>query len=214
MKSDYFELKIIESGISLVLPFQNEIILERSFTVAEFEKISKKNPELQIERTPEGKIIVMPPEKILSGHFKVIILAYLGKWWLKSGSSGITISPATGVKLPDGSIRCPDSDWISQEGIKEVTKKQLEETFHTLVPDFVAEVRSHSDSLTKLKNKMTDVWMKNGVRLAWLLDTKKQMAYIYRQGQDVEILEGFEGRILNGENVMTNFKFPLDDLIF
>jgi hypothetical protein len=40
------------------------------------------------------------------------------------------------------------------------------------------------------------------------------MAYIYRQGQDVEILEGFEGRILNGENVMTNFKFPLDDLIF
>ena len=162
MKSDYSELKISEKGVSLVLPFQSEITLEECFTIAQFEEFSDKNPELQIERTPEGKISIMTPVKSLSGHYESVVNIYLGMWWLKNKRPGIMISSSTGVKLPDNSIRCPDSGWISQEGIKNVTKKQLEETFHTLVPDFVAEVRSHSDSLTKLKRKMTETWIKNG----------------------------------------------------
>ena len=134
-------------------------------------------------------------------------------WWLNNGEKGILLSSSTGVRLKDDSVKSPDSGWISPKGIGGNNAKQIEETFAVMTPDFVAEVRSHSDSLTTLKKKMENVWMKNGVQLAWLIDAKKETVYIYRQGRSVEIIKGFEGKTLSGESVMPNFEFPLSKLI-
>jgi len=76
-----------------------------------------------------------------------------------------------------------------------------------LSPDFVVELRSSSDSLKKLREKMQE-YIDNGVRLAWLIDTTKNQVEIYRPGQDVEVLES--PTMLSGENVLSGFVLDLN----
>jgi len=79
--------------------------------------------------------------------------------------------------------------------------------FAAIVPDFVVEVRSKSDRINVLKDKMLE-WIENGVRLAWLIDPKTETAYIYRKNGDIETFEDFS-QILNGEDVIKGFEFDL-----
>ena len=84
--------------------------------------------------------------------------------------------------------------------------------FLKIAPDFIVEVKSKTDSLKKLKKKMSDTWMKNGVQLAWLIDPYKQKAYIYRIGQEKpEEIKGFDNQFLEGENIVKGFKLELAD---
>jgi len=55
---------------------------------------------------------------------------------------------------------------------------------------------------------MTDVWIKNGVRLAWLIDPKKETTFIYRADGSKEELHGFD-RTLSGEDVCTGLELDL-----
>lgn len=87
-----------------------------------------------------------------------------------------------------------------------------EESFISIVPDFIAEIRSGSDRLKKLQTKMTDVWIANGVRLAWLIDPYDEKVYIYRPDREVETLEGFAGKKLSGADVLPGFELPLDEM--
>jgi len=58
---------------------------------------------------------------------------------------------------------------------------------------------------------MLDTWMKNGVRLAWLIDPYKQKAYIYREGANKpEEIKGFDHTFLDGEEVVKGFRLPLE----
>jgi len=72
----------------------------------------------------------------------------------------------------------------------------------------IAEVRSKSDRLNALKDKMLE-WIENGVRLAWLIDPKTETTYIYRENGSIEVLEGFD-RTLTGEDIMEGFEFDLN----
>jgi Uma2 family endonuclease len=74
--------------------------------------------------------------------------------------------------------------------------------FIPLAPDFVVELRSEKDRLSKLQEKMEE-YRANGVRLGWLLDPQKQRVEIYRPGQDVEILA--DPKTLSGEDVLPGF---------
>jgi len=60
---------------------------------------------------------------------------------------------------------------------------------------------------------MTDVWMANGVRLAWLIDPYSEKVWIYREGREVEILKGFEGKKLSGEDLMPGMELPLEEMM-
>ena len=103
--------------------------------------------------------------------------------------------PNAGFTLPDGSIRSPDAAWVSPERLAEVPDEEFD-TMARLVPDFVIEVTSKTDSVKRAREKMEGVWMANGVRLAWLLDTREQRVFIYREGLDeVERVGGFDREI-------------------
>ncbi|MBX2892537.1 MAG: Uma2 family endonuclease [Saprospiraceae bacterium] len=61
---------------------------------------------------------------------------------------------------------------------------------------------------------MTETWMANGVRLAWLIDPYEEKAYIYRAGKGKpEIVEGFSGKKLSGEDVLPGFELPLETMM-
>ena len=61
-------------------------------------------------------------------------------------------------------------------------------SFAPICPDFVIELRSSSDRLNDLQEKMLE-YLSNGILLGWLIDLKNRRVYVYRPNQDVEILD-------------------------
>jgi Uma2 family endonuclease len=104
-------------------------------------------------------------------------------------------------------VRSPDASWVSNERWETLTEIQQKEEFSPLSPDFVVELRSSSDSLKKLQEKMQE-YIDNGVRLGWLIDTAKKQVEIYRLGQDVEIIES--PNTLLGEDILPGFVLDLN----
>ncbi|WP_324293516.1 MULTISPECIES: Uma2 family endonuclease [Moorena] len=108
-------------------------------------------------------------------------------------------------QLPNGAGRSPDAAWVSSDRWNSLTLEE-QETFPPLCPDFVIELRSKTDSLTSLQNKMLE-YMDNGCRLGWLINYQNQQVEIYRSGQAKEILQS--PQILSGEEVLPDFRLDL-----
>ena len=111
-------------------------------------------PELLMERDENGKITIISPVFGGSG-FRESILNHRVRDWCEKHGKGQVGSSQIGFDLPDGSTRSPDTSWISEERLAELTPDQIEKRFIPVVPDFIVELRSASDSLKKLKNYKT-----------------------------------------------------------
>jgi Uma2 family endonuclease len=81
--------------------------------------------------------------------------------------------------------------------------------FARIAPDFVIELRSETDRLSKLQEKMEE-YRANGVRLGWLINPQQQQVEIYRLGREVEILE--YPTTLSGEDVLSGFTLDLSSI--
>jgi len=103
-----------------------------------------------------------------------------------------------------------DGAWISNEKIEKLSKSERKK-IASIVPDFVLEICSETDRMSKLKEKMEHGWMANVVQLAWLICPKSEEVLIYRKGQNVEASKGLE-KVLSGEEVLPGFTFDLAEL--
>jgi Uma2 family endonuclease len=186
-----------------------ELVPEQRLSEAQFKVFCQHNPELRVELTSQGNLYIMPPVHFDSSSFEAEVIAEL-TFYVRNTGQGRAVSSSGGFKLPDGSVRMPDAAWISEEKYDQLSRS-ARKSFPAVVPDFVVEIRAHSDSLAKLKDKMVNCWIGNGVRLAWLIDPKEQKAYIYRANGSIEVVANFEGT-LNGEDVVPGFEFALNRL--
>lgn len=126
-------------------------------------------------------------------------------WWRNAGKPGKVFDSSTGFYLPNGADRSPDASWVSQSRWDTLSDDQ-KQTFANVCPDFVVELRSRSDSLKTLQEKMPEYM--DGARLGWLIDPKNRRVEIYRQGQEVEARS--QPQTLSGEDVLPGFVFQLD----
>jgi Uma2 family endonuclease len=78
-----------------------------------FEEICGNHPELRIEQTREGEILIMSPAGNESSNRNLKILRQLGNWTLSDGR-GEAFDSNTVFRLPDGSKMGPDAAWISR----------------------------------------------------------------------------------------------------
>jgi Uma2 family endonuclease len=183
------------------------IELQRSLSKEEFVAIADHNPNLRMEREPNGNVTIMSPIKRGTSKRESTLNSLIQVWNIYHGNGEVHGSNGT-YDLPNGATKMPDISWISPE--KLAIEPYDEESYIQTVPDFVAEIRSSTDRLSKLKQKMTESWMSNGVRLAWIIDPYEEKVHIYRQGQEgAEIVEGFTGNVLSGENVLVGFELDL-----
>ena len=171
----------------------------------EFHAFCAANPKLRIEQDQYQNVIVMPPIHVDSGFYENEATGEV-RAYAKRTKTGVALSPSTGFKLPNGATRSPDACWVSMERWSTLSAKEKQK-FSPVVPDFVIEIRSRTDTLKKLQAKMQE-WIDNGVRLAWLIDPKKQQTTIYREGSEPETIEGFEN-VLSGDDIMPGFEFDL-----
>jgi Uma2 family endonuclease len=131
--------------------------------------------------------------------------AQLTAWALRDGT-GVTTDSSGGFYLPNGAMRAPDAAWVRRERLAGLTAEQRER-FLPLCPDFVIELRSPSDSLPVLREKMEE-YVENGARLGWLLDAPARRCYVYRPGGETEQLN--EAAELSGEPELPGFSLDLD----
>lgn len=175
----------------------------------QFKHLSMLYPELQMERNQNGNINIMAPIKGGSG-IREDILSFRVRQWRMLAKKGESFSPTTGFDLPNGSTRSPDASWVNQDKMDSLTGEQIENEFIPVVPDFIVELRSKSDRLKKVKEKMEKSWIANGVKLAWLIDPYKEKAYIYRIDGSVETVTDFNQK-LSGENILAGFELDLSE---
>ncbi|MDJ1172785.1 Uma2 family endonuclease [Roseofilum capinflatum] len=179
--------------------------LKLHVTQEQFEALAASNRDLPLERTAKGELIVNPPTGWESGKRNSRITGQLDRWDEDNENLGQAFDSSTAFILPNGANRAPDASWISQERWDALTEEQ-KGTFANICPDFVVELRSVSDTLKSLQEKMQE-YMDNGAKLGWLIDPKNRTVEVYRVGLEVEVLS--DPTELSGEEVLPGFVLNL-----
>ncbi|MBD2413190.1 hypothetical protein FACHB389_12740 [Nostoc calcicola FACHB-389] len=173
----------------------------------QFFQLCQNNRDLRLERTAEGELIIMPPTGWESGNRNSKLTQRLGNWTDVDGT-GLAFDSSTGFKLPNGANRSPDASWVSRKRLAALNPDPAK--FLPMAPDFAVELRSASDSLKTVQQKMQE-YIDNGVRLGWLIDPQNQRVEIYRPGKDVEVLQSPTS--LSGEDVLPGFVLDLAQIL-
>jgi len=168
----------------------NSIVLQMSPVVSMSEDslfdFCQLNSHLRIERSSTGELIITSPAGSETGNRNFKLIQQLANWTDKDGT-GIGFDSSAGFILPNGSTRSPDASWLKLTKWNTLSDIQKSK-FAPICPDFVVEIRSPSDSLKPLQEKMLE-YIDNGAFLGWLIDRKNHQVYIYSQNQDVQCLD-------------------------
>ncbi|HWF46358.1 MAG TPA: Uma2 family endonuclease [Bryobacteraceae bacterium] len=171
----------------------------------EFLALCAANPDLRMERTSEGEVLVMAPCGLESGFQNNEVSGQLRAWAL-ADKRGVAVDSSAGFRLPNGAIRAADAAWVSKDRVATLSKR-AKRKFAPLSPDFVIEVVSPSDKLSQARAKMRE-WVEQGVPLAWLIIPDDRLVEIYRPGQPVETLR--DTHEVRGEGLLDSFVLTLD----
>ncbi|RCJ18355.1 hypothetical protein A6S26_28935 [Nostoc sp. ATCC 43529] len=174
-------------------------------TDEQFFNLCQANRDLRFERTATGELIIMSPTGGETSNRNGRLNQQLFNWSDADGT-GIAFDSSGGFKLPNGADRSPDASWVKLERWNTLNQEQ-QTKFLPLCPDFVVELLSPSDSLKVAQEKMRE-YRDNGARLGWLINRKSRQVEIYRQGQEVEVLDS--PATLSGEDVLQGFILNLE----
>lgn len=173
----------------------------------QFFEFCQMNSEHQFERTAEGELVIMSPTGSESGERNFNLTVQFGIWVQKNGT-GVGFDSSTGFTLPNGAVRSPDVAWIQKSRWEEIPLQQRKK-FAPLCPDFVVELRSETDDLTMLQDKMQE-YINNGAALGWLIDPIEKQVYVYRPEQPMQQLN--DPVTLSGEAILPDFVLELDQI--
>ena len=174
---------------------------ELQMTEEQFFEFCQINRNLRIERNEFGDISIMSPTGGTTGNRSFSIALQLGIWAEQDGT-GICFDSSTGFKLSTGADRSPDASWTKLERWDSLSEEQ-QEKFAPICPDFVVELRSPSDNLKPLLEKMAEYMREPGIQLGWLIDRLNRKVYIYRPGMPEECLD--DPAIVSGDPVLPGF---------
>jgi len=172
----------------------------------QFFQFCRINRDLQIERTADGDIIIRAPEGASSGRRSSKLTASFEIWAERDGT-GQVFGSSTGFILPSRATRSPDVSWVRNDRLDAFSDDECEK-FLPICPDFVLELRSPSDSLPALQQKMEE-YCQNGAQLGWLLDPVSKSVHIYRPDSP-EILDN--PATVSGEPLLRGFVLDLQKI--
>ena len=167
-------------------------------------QLCSDNGDLRIELTAEKELIIMPPLGLEGGWQEAELARQVGNWAVQNGT-GRAFGPNTGYTLPNGAVRAPDASWMPLSRWESLSREDQTKFGHTF-PDFAIELRSPSDRLGDVQDKMQE-YMENGVLLGLLIDPQNRRVHVYRPGQSVEILEEPTG--VSADPVLPGFELDL-----
>jgi Uma2 family endonuclease len=154
-------------------------------TPEQFDALCIDNPDLRLELTPDLQLIVMAPAGGETSKKNARLNLLVGIW-NEQTNLGEVFDSSGGYDFTalGGGKPAPDVSWIKKSRLEGVNIIG----FIPVAPDFVIELRSATDNLKPLQDKMRE-YQRLGVRLGLLVNPKSQQVEIYRPGQEPEILE-------------------------
>jgi Uma2 family endonuclease len=173
----------------------------------EFYNFCQQQEGVRLERNSNRELIIMAPSTLDSASADLEIGSQIRNWNLKTGQKGKAFGSAAGFTLPNGAVRSPDAGWISNERFK--TSGYSGEGFIKACPEFVVEVKSPSDTLMELEEKMQE-YLENGSLLGWIVDPKSKQIYIFKSNNQ-RVIKNFDEEI-TGENVLGGFTLDTSTL--
>jgi Uma2 family endonuclease len=184
-----------------------EDFLPATFTAPEltdeqFLALCELFPDATLEYTEEGEIVVMPPTDPKNSGRVIRVTQRLANWADQTGRGEIS-GPDGGFRFPTRARRSPDAAWF--EGFPSSGQR-----FPVFAPQFVIEVRSPDDRLTRLRDKMQR-YIAAGVLLAWLIDPFERTVTIYRPNREPEVLAGPAS--VAGEGPVEGFVLDLSGIL-
>ncbi len=172
-------------------------------TDEQFYQLCAANRDWRLELSATGELTIMPPTAWGSGERNSDLNFQIFSW-NRQTKLGRVFDSSTGLVLPNGAKLAADVAWVEQSRMEALNPDPNK--FLPFAPDFVIELRSATDSLTKLQTKM-QVYQDNGVRLGWLINPQDRSVEIYRIGTEKEMLVAPIS--LSGEDVLPGFALDL-----
>ena len=177
----------------------------RTFTDDELARFCSDHEPFRVERDSNGELILMSPTHSDGGGLETDLLVELAVW-ARADGRGKCFGSNSGFTLPDTSVRAADAAWIAWDRWNALSSAERH-SYARLCPDFVIELRSDSDRLKDIREKMA-MWIANGVQEAWLVDPERKIVEVYRPGQETELHENpssvqGSGPVLGFELVMS-----------
>jgi Uma2 family endonuclease len=169
-----------------------------------FAQLCAEHPDLMFELSAQGELIVKPPTYTLTGTRNNQISRQLGNWAEEDGR-GVAFDSSTGWLLPNGARRSPDAAWLLRHRSKGLDLAAFS-GYWPVCPDFVIELRSQTDRIRTLREKMEE-WLTNGAQLGWLIDRAARTVEIYRPGFDPEVLS--DATSVTGQGPVEGFVLKL-----
>jgi Uma2 family endonuclease len=204
---EVYAMPLIDNNPRTTAPIMLNVAAVRLLvTPQDFDRLCVLNPDFRLELTKDGELIAMTPAGYESSERNGNLNADL-VIWNRQTKMGRVFDSSGGFTLPNGALRSPDATWIEKSKLAQVPPGVK---FPLVVPDFVVELRSDTDRLPELQEKMLE-YLANGVRLGWLIDPQTQQVQIYRSGREVEILEAPGS--LSGEEVLPGFVLDLRSIL-
>jgi Uma2 family endonuclease len=172
---------------------------------SQFYEFCRVNRDLRIERTAQGDCEIMAPTGGETGWRNSRLTVLLSIWAEQEGS-GVVFDSSTGFVLANNAIRSPDVSWVKKSRLAILTAEQ-KQRFLPLCPDFVIELRSPSDNMKILQDKMQE-YMDNGAGLGWLIDPEFRLVYVYQPNQTISTQDGLE--FMSADTVINGFELELN----
>lgn len=164
-----------------------------AFTAKDLERLQAQFPDYPTELIG-GEIIVMSPSGLESGEVALEISRQLANW-VRPRKLGRVLGSSAGFVMPnaDADVRAPDASFIRADRLPQTT-----ESYAHLVPDLIFEVKSKTDSLDKLRQKIWE-FIRLGSQVGVLVDPRTRTMEVYRSG--VESVE--DAQILRDQDLLT-----------
>ena len=181
-------------------------------TDEEFYQLCLANRDLNLEMNAAGELVIVPPVGGESGNREADLITDLNIW-NRQAKLGKVFSSSTIFILPNGAKRSPDVAWVKLDRWFALTSEQRQK-FPPLVPDFLIELRSQTDRLKRLQEKMQE-YIDNGLPLGWLINPQDAKVEIYRSRsaaltrsqKAVEVIS--MPATISGENVLPGFELQV-----
>ena len=155
-------------------------MVSTALTAKSLEKLHSEHPDLRMELV-DGEIIVMSPSSYESDEIAFEFGRQLATW-IKPRRLGRVTGSSAGFDLPNADVRSPDVSFVFAERLRRSPR-----SFAAIVPDLMVEVKSPSDSVQKLRDKIQD-FLRLGTRVGVLINPENQIIEVYRTEQPPETL--------------------------
>ncbi len=181
-------------------------------TVKDLEQLQVEHPEWQMELV-DGSIVVMGPSDYESEEIGTRLSTFLNTWVMPrklgrvTGSSAGFILPGLDINASNGAstnLRAPDVSFVRAERLKKTKRDFLE-----LVPDLMVEVKSKSDRIKPLVEKIL-LFLQLGCTVGILIDPDKLIVSVYRHNQDPVVLKDDDKLTL--PDLLPGWEIPVSEL--